>query len=105
MPNYWNLSNELNDNTDMYEPCNNIMDALEVYTYISEYLMKEIKLVTRFRSRETTLLADNREETIPRKNNVIEQFFCELKRDIRRVCGNIATGDMLANNGVSLVIF
>ena len=43
--------------------------------------------------------------TIPRTNNGMEQFFRKLRRNIRKRCGNIATGNMLANNGVSLAIF
>ena len=68
--------------------------------------MKAIKLViSRYRNRETMLFANNREGTIPRTNNGMEQLFRKLRRNIRKRCGNIATGNMLANNGVSLAIF
>jgi hypothetical protein len=68
--------------------------------------MKAIKLViSRYRNREAMLFANNNEHSIPRTNNGMEQFFRKLRRNIRKRCGNIATGNMLANNGVSLAIF
>ena len=51
------------------------------------------------------LFANNKDFTIQRTNNGMEQFFRKLRRNIRKRCGNIATGKMLANNGVSLAIF
>ena len=108
VPDYGKLSEDLKDDIAAHKQCNNIIDDLEVYTHadIPEYLMKAIKLViSRYRNRETMLFANNREGTIPRTNNGMEQLFRKLRRNIRKRCGNIATGNMLANNGVSLAIF
>ncbi|HIH60933.1 MAG TPA: hypothetical protein HA289_07875, partial [Ferroplasma sp.] len=108
VPDHGNLSDDLKDDIAAHEQCNNIMDELKVYTHadIPGYLMKAIKLViSRYRNRETMLFANNNEHSIPRTNNGMEQFFRKLRRNIRKRCGNIATGNMLANNGVSLAIF
>ena len=35
----------------------------------------------------------------------MEQFFRKLRRNVRKRCGNIATGNILAQSGVSLAIF
>ena len=66
--------------------------------------MKVIKRVIS-RYRETMLFANNNEHIIPSTNNSMEQFFRKLRRNIRKRCGNIVTGNMLANNSVSLAIF
>ena len=51
------------------------------------------------------LFSNNPEHTIPRTNNNMEQFFRKLRRNVRKRCGNIATGNILAQSGVSLAIF
>ncbi|MCL4358815.1 MAG: hypothetical protein M1463_01170 [Candidatus Thermoplasmatota archaeon] len=47
----------------------------------------------------------NPECTIPRTNNGMEIFFRKIRRNVRKRCGNIATGNILAQGGEKLALF
>ena len=45
------------------------------------------------------------DDTIPRTNNSIEQFFRKNRRNVRKRYGNIVTGNVLAKIGEPLALF
>jgi hypothetical protein len=54
---------------------------------------------------EKYLFAQNPEGTIPVTYNSLEQLFRRIRRNVRKRCGNIATGRYLSLNGDMIVIF
>ncbi|EQD75419.1 hypothetical protein B1A_03982, partial [mine drainage metagenome] len=56
-------------------------------------------------SGEEMLSANNPDGTIPRTNNGIEQFFRKIRRNVRKRCGNIVTGNVLSQTGVQIALF
>ena len=63
------------------------------------------KTIERYREREPMLFANNPEHTVPRTNNGMERFFRRVRRNVRKRCGNIATGNILTQSGESLALF
>ena len=63
------------------------------------------QIVEAYEKWEEYLFAQNKEGTIPRTNNSMEQFFRRIRRNVRKRCGNIATGRLLSLNGDRLAIF
>ncbi len=73
------------------------MGELKVYlnTSIPKHLTHDAKLaIGRYDKRETMLLAQNPEGTIPRTNNM-EIFFRKLRRNMRKISRNNATEKIL----------
>ena len=113
IPDSGNLSddgkyNPIRDDPIVHEQCNIVFGELEVYlaTDIEKHLFPAAKLaMERYRNRESMLFAQNPEGTIPRTNNGMEIFFRKIRRNIRKRCGNIATGNMLTQSGESLALF
>ena len=90
----------------------NIMEfmslSLEVYlnANIEVHMFQAAKLaIDRYQKRESMLFAQNAAGTIPRTNNNMEIFFRKIRRNVRKRCGNIATGNVLAQSGEALALF
>ncbi len=49
--------------------------------------------------------ANNAEHTKPRTNNGMKRFFRRVRRNVRKRCGNIATGNILSQSGDSIALF
>ena len=108
MPDKGNLSDNMEDDDSIQEKCNIVIGEMEIYlhTNIPAHMFTAAKhIITRYHERKAMLFANNPEHTIPRTNNNMEQFFRKLRRNVRKRCGNIATGNILAQSGVSLAIF
>jgi hypothetical protein len=108
MPDKGNLSADMEDDDSIQEKCNIVIGEMEIYlhTNIPAHMFTAAKhIITRYHERKAMLFANNPEHTIPRTNNNMEQFFRKLRRNVRKRCGNIATGNILAQSGVSLAIF
>ena len=108
MPDKGNLSDNMEDDDSIQEKCDIVIGEMEIYlhTNIPAHMFTAAKhIITRYHERKAMLFANNPEHTIPRTNNNMEQFFRKLRRNVRKRCGNIATGNILAQSGVSLAIF
>jgi len=108
MPEKGNLSDIIKDDDSIQEKCNIVIGEMEIYlhTNIPAHMFTAAKhIIARYQERKAMLFANNSEHTIPRTNNNMEQFFRKLRRNVRKRCGNIATGSILAQSGVSLAIF
>ncbi len=64
-----------------------------------------MQIIEAYEKWEEYLFAQNKEGTIPRTNNSMEQFFRRIRRNVRKRTGNIATGRLLSLNGDRLAIF
>ncbi len=62
-------------------------------------------MISACEKREEHLFAHNPEGTISRINNSLEQLFRWIRRNIRKRCGNIATGRYLSLNGDGIAVF
>ncbi|MCL5786526.1 MAG: hypothetical protein M1151_07690 [Candidatus Thermoplasmatota archaeon] len=113
IPERGNLSSDgiyvpLTDDPVVHERCTIVFGELEVYlnSNVEKHLFTAAKVaVDRYRKRETMLFAQNPEGTIPRTNNGMEILFRKVRRNIRKRCGNIATGSILAQSGEKLALF
>jgi hypothetical protein len=112
VPEHGNLSmdryNPPMDDPVVHERCTIIFGELDVYlsTSIEKHMFSAAKLaVERYRNRESMLFAQNPDHTIPRTNNGMEIFFRKMRRNVRKRCGNISTGKILAQSGESLALF
>ncbi|EQD57437.1 hypothetical protein B1B_08805, partial [mine drainage metagenome] len=63
------------------------------------------QIIAAYEKWEMHLFAQNKEGTIPRTNNSMEQFFRKIRRNVRKRTGNLATGRLLSLNGDKLAIF
>ena len=63
------------------------------------------QMISAYEKWEKHLFAQNPEGTIPRTNNSLEQLFRRIRRNVRKRCGNIATGRYLSLNGDRMAIF
>ena len=108
MPEKGNLSDIIKDDDSIQEKCDIVTGEMEIYlhTNIPAHMFTAAKhIVAKYHERKAMLFANNPEHTIPGTNNNMEQFFRKLRRNVRKRCGNIATGNILAQSGVSLAIF
>ncbi len=108
IPDKGSLSEEMPDDSLIHERCNVVIGEMEVYlhTNISSHLFTAAKkAIERYREREDLLFANNAEHTIPRTNNGMERFFRKVRRNVRKRCGNISTGNILTQSGESLTLF
>ena len=108
MPEKGNLSEIIEDGDSIQEKCDIVTGEMEIYlhTNIPAHMFTAAKhIVARYHKRKAMLFANNPEHTIPGTNNNMEQFFRKLRRNVRKRCGNIATGSILAQSRVSLAIF
>ena len=77
-----------------------------MHANIPEHVFKAAKyIIEKYHEREEMLFANNKDHTIPRTNNGMEQFFRKLRRNVRKRNGNTATGNILAQTGASLALF
>ena len=77
-----------------------------IHANIPEHIFKAAKyIIEKYHEREEMLFANNADNTIPRTNNGMEQFFRKLRRNLRKRNGNTSTGNILAQTGVSLALF
>ena len=113
IPDSGNLSDDgkydpIRDDPVVHDQCNVVFGELEVYlnANIERHMFPAAKLaIQRYRNRETMLFAQNADGTIPRTNNGMEIFFRKIRRNVRKRCGNVATGNILAGSGEALVLF
>lgn len=96
------------DDPVVHENCRIIFGEFGVYlnANIPDHLFKAVKhAIAQYECREYGLFAQNTDGTIPRTNNGMERFFRKIRRNVRKRCGNIATGNILAQSGESLALF
>jgi hypothetical protein len=111
IPDKGSLSDDESTATDdliIHENCDVVIGEMGVYLHanIPPHLFTAAKKATeRYREREPPLFANNPEHTIPTTNNGIERFFRSVRRNVRKRCGNLATGNILAQSGESLALF
>ena len=112
VPDHGNLSddkyNPLTDDPVVHGNCSILFGELKVYlgTNIPKHLLTAAKLaINRYDRREAMLFAQNADCTVPRTNNNMERFFRRIRRNIRKRCGNNATGNILAQSGEKLALF
>jgi hypothetical protein len=108
MPGKGSLSDEIPDDDSIHDRCNIVTGEMEVYlkANIPRHIFMAAKhIISRYKGREAMLFAQNEDGTIPRTNNFMEQFFRKMSRGIRKRCGNIMTGNILAGSGASLALF
>ncbi|MCL5963483.1 MAG: hypothetical protein M1411_03870, partial [Candidatus Thermoplasmatota archaeon] len=108
IPDHGSLSDDLPDDSTIHESCNILVGQMKIYLKqdITNYERKAIKhIIKRFKERESLLFANNAEHTIPRTNNSIERFFRKVRKNVRKRCGNKATGTVLSQSGESLALF
>ena len=108
MPEKGSLSDDLTDDDAIHARCDIVTGEMEVYlsTNIPRHMFTAAKhIIASYRARETMLFANNADHTIPRTNNMMEQFFRKVTRSITKRCGNIASGNILAQSGASLALF
>ena len=92
----------------IHENCDITIGEMEVYLHAnipSHLFTAAKKAIEKYRERESLLFANNPEHTIPRTNNGMERFFRSVRKNVRKRCGNIATGNILAQSGESLALF
>ena len=107
MPEKGNMSDDIPDD-NVRESCDLIIEGMNVYLHanIPNHIFKAAKhIISKYEQRKFLLFANNSENTIPRTNNGIERFFRKVRRNVRKRCGNIATGSILSHSGESLAIF
>ena len=79
---------------------------LELNSNIENHILRSAKLaIYRFSKRGSMLFSQNQEGAMKRTNNGMEIVFRKVRRNIRKRCGNIATGNVIADNGESLLLF
>lgn len=108
VPDKGSLSDELSDDIAIHESCNIAIGEMAVYLHAnipSHLFTAAKKAIERYHEKESLLFANNPEHTIPRTNNGMERFFRRTRRNVRKRCGNIATGNILTQNGESLALF
>ncbi len=113
IPDRGNLSDDgkyrpLTDDPIVHEKCTILFGELEVYLHagVEKHLFTAARMaVERYRNREPMLFAQNPDGTMPRTNNGMEIFFRKVRRNIRKRCGDIATGNILAQSGEKLALF
>ena len=92
----------------IHENCDITIGEMGVYLQAntpSHLFTAAKKAIERYRERESLLFANNPEHTIPRTNNGMERFFRKVRSNVRKRCGNIATGNILTHSGESLALF
>lgn len=108
IPDKGSLSDDLTDDDAIHAQCDIVTGGMEAYlsANIPRHMFTAAKhIIASYRARETMLFANNADHTIPRTNNMMEQFFRKVTRSITKRCGNIASGNILAQSGASLALF
>ncbi|MEM4091304.1 MAG: hypothetical protein QXQ46_11305, partial [Thermoplasmatales archaeon] len=88
----------LTDDPVVHENCTIVFCELGIYvrTGIEKHTFKAVKLsLERYKNRESMLLAQNPEGTIPRESNNMKIFFRKIIRNVRKRSGNRSTGTYL----------
>lgn len=108
VPDHGNLSEDLEDDDLAELQTSIVIEELKVYmgVNIPAYLYKSAKhIIEKYEERKELLFSNNKDHTIPRTNNEMEQFFRKIRRNVRKRTGNTSTGRLLAINGESLALF
>ncbi len=110
VPEKGKLSDELNTSDDdiIHGRCEIFIEHLDVFLHerIPDHIRTAAKtIIKRYRNRESMLFANNTDHTMPRTNNGMERFFRKVRRNVRKRTGNISTGNILTQSGVSLALF
>ncbi len=102
------LSDEpMRTNAQMEADCEIVIGELDVYmhTNIPPYLFEAAKhIVEQYRKWKNHLFV-NELDGIAHTNNSLERVFRKVRRNVRRRCGNMATGHQLTLNGECLLLF
>ena len=107
LPEKGKLSENMDDGKIGHENCDLFIGQLrEMVRSGSVHEMDTAKqIIAAYEKWEGHLFAQNKEGTIPRTNNSLEQFFRVIRRNARKRTGNLATGRLLSRNGDKLAIF
>jgi hypothetical protein len=102
------LSDEpVRTNVQMETDCEIVIGALEVYMHadIPPYMFEAAKhIIEQYRKWKSHLFVKEL-DGIAHTNNSLERVFRKVRRNVRRRCGNMATGHQLTLNGERLVLF
>ncbi len=84
-----------------------VMGTLEVcmHTNIPTYLFEAAKHIVEQYSKWKNHLFVSELDGIAHTNNSLERVFRKVRRNVRRRCGNMATGHQLTLNGERLLLF
>ena len=95
------------DDKISHEKCNIFIGQLReiVKSGLTHEMDTAKQIMSAYEKWEGHLFAQNKEGTIPRTNNSLEQFFRMIRRNVRKRTGNLATGRLLSRNGDKLAIF
>ena len=88
--------------------CTAYIGELEMFITqnITDHERRAAKIIIESYSKwESRLFSQNADGTIPRTNNSIEQLFRRIGRNVRKRCGNAATGSIITQSGEPLAIF
>ena len=102
------LSDEpVRTNAQMEADCEIVIGELDVYmhTNIPPYMFEAAKhIVEQYRKWKSHLFVSEL-DGIAHTNNSLERVFRKVRRNVRRRCGNMATGHQLTLNGERLLLF
>ena len=102
------LSDEpMRTNAQMESDCEIVIGELDVYmhTIIPPYLFEAAKhIIGQYRKWKSHLFVKEL-DGIAHTNNSLERVFRKVRRNVRRRCGNMATGHQLTLNGERLILF
>ncbi len=108
IPEKGKLSDKLSEDSQAQNNCKILIGEMEVYIHenIADHIFQAIKLIIgRCKERENMLFANNNDQTVPRTNNGIEQFFRKIRRNVRKRYGNMATGKVLSEKGTLMALY
>ena len=94
-------------NGEMEEDCETVIGTLDVYmkTNIPPYMLEAAKHIVEQYSKWKSHLFVRELDGIAHTNNSLEQLFRRVRRNVRRRCGDMATGHQLTLNGERLLLF
>ena len=94
-------------NAEMEGDCDIVMGELDVYmhTNIPRYMLEAAKHISGQYSKWKGNLFLKKLDGIAHTNNSLERVFRRARRNVRRRCGDMATGHQLTLNGEKLLLF
>ena len=107
LPEKGKLSENTRDDEISHENCNTFIGQLReiVKSGCTQEMDTAKQIISAYEKWEKHLFAQNKERTVPRTNNSLEQFFRMIRRNVRKRTGNLATGRLLSRNGDKLALF
>ena len=98
LPEKGKLSENTGDDMISHEKCNIFVGQLKeiVKSGLTHEMDAAIQIMSAYEKWEGHLFAQNKEGTIPRTNNSLEQFFRMIRRNVRKRTGNLAAGRLLS---------